>query len=129
MRDHKNTMHEYPAKIRRVIDGDTVDMTIDLGFRVSVNVRARLFGLDAPEITGPTAHKGKAAAAWLSERLATRPAWTIKTYKQDSADKYGRYLVLITDQPAADEFDRTINAEMIAAGYATPYLASPSTTP
>lgn len=42
-------MYEYGINITRVVDGDTVDGTIDLGFNVSVNVRVRLAGIDAPE--------------------------------------------------------------------------------
>lgn len=41
-------MYEYRATVIRVIDGDTVDLRIDLGFDASINVRVRLDGIDAP---------------------------------------------------------------------------------
>ena len=40
----------YRAKARRIVDGDTVDMDVDLGFFVSVRIRFRLKGIDTPEI-------------------------------------------------------------------------------
>lgn len=45
-------MYTYQAALVRVVDGDTVDLLVDLGFKVSVNIRARLFGVNTPEITG-----------------------------------------------------------------------------
>ena len=42
-------MYEYSAKIRRVVDGDTVDITLDLGFDILYNNRIRLYGIDTPE--------------------------------------------------------------------------------
>ena len=42
-------MYEYNATIRRVVDGDTVDVTLDLGFDILYNSRIRLHGIDTPE--------------------------------------------------------------------------------
>ena len=43
-------MYEYKAKIIKVVDGDTVDVEIRLGFKISLQERLRLFGIDTPEI-------------------------------------------------------------------------------
>ncbi len=42
-------MFEYRAKVKRVVDGDTVDFTVDLGFGVKIDIRTRLSGVDTPE--------------------------------------------------------------------------------
>jgi micrococcal nuclease len=42
-------MFEYRAKVKRVVDGDTVDFTVDLGFGVKIDIRTRLAGVDTPE--------------------------------------------------------------------------------
>ena len=41
--------HKYKAKVRRVVDGDTLDLDIDLGFRITLRERVRLMGIDTPE--------------------------------------------------------------------------------
>ena len=42
-------MHTYRAKVKRVVDGDTVDFDVDLGFHISISIRTRLLGVDTPE--------------------------------------------------------------------------------
>ena len=42
-------MYEYRAKLKRVVDGDTVDFVVDLGFHVHTTIRTRLLGVDTPE--------------------------------------------------------------------------------
>lgn len=42
-------MYEYKAKVTRCVDGDTVDVTIDVGFNISYSGRVRLVGIDTPE--------------------------------------------------------------------------------
>ena len=49
---HKKPYYTYKAKLKRVIDGDTVDLVVDAGFYISVHQRFRLKGIDAPEIFG-----------------------------------------------------------------------------
>ena len=41
--------HKYKAKVRRVVDGDTLDLDIDLGFHITLSERVRLLGIDTPE--------------------------------------------------------------------------------
>ena len=42
-------MFEYRAKVKRIVDGDTVDFEVDLGFNVNINIRSRLLGVNTPE--------------------------------------------------------------------------------
>ena len=61
-------MYKYNAKLIRVVDGDTIDALIDLGFDVWVKKRVRLYGINAPESrTRDLAEKQKGIAA--KERL------------------------------------------------------------
>lgn len=103
-----------------VVDGDTVDLSLDLGMRLSVRERFRLFGpdhagtlgLDAPELNTP---EGKAAKDWLAARLAG--AELVARTVKDKREKYGRLLVVIWARRAGDEW-RNVNFELMAAGHA-----------
>ena len=109
-------MYEYEIKIDRVVDGDTVDGWIELGFNISTKKRIRLYGINAPESrTTDLAEKAKGleSKAWLVERLEGKTV-TVKTEK-DSSGKYGRTLgTLFIDSV-------NINTEMIAKGLAQEY--------
>jgi micrococcal nuclease len=80
--------YRYQAKLHRVIDGDTVDLIVDLGFTVKVQTRFRLLDLDTPEIRGPEREEGIAARLFLEE-LLTRGPLTVESHK---TGKYGRWL-------------------------------------
>lgn len=106
-------MYEYGASVIRVVDGDTVDLRVDLGLDVNINMRVRLAGIDAPERGKPG---GTEATNWLSERLTTRVQIVIKT-KKDKKEKFGRYLAEI--YLLGDTI--SVNQKMIEAGMAKPY--------
>src|SRR6218665_89677 len=86
-------MYEYQAKIVSVVDGDTVDAMIDLGFGIFSKQRLRLYGVDTPEINSPNpavrqmALNAKAFVMFIIQNSPT--LLTLKTYKDD---KYGRLL-------------------------------------
>jgi micrococcal nuclease len=119
-------IYTYKAELVRVVDGDTVDLIIDLGFGTSRKERFRLYGIDAPEMN--TA-EGKAAKAWLREALQFREAIYVQTIQLETKakrDKYGRFLaVLYSDLgdlraklPPKTLALESINAQMIEAGHA-----------
>jgi len=126
-------MYEYHAKIINVVDGDTVDALIDVGFDIWLKDRLRLYGINTPEMHSKIPEerlRAVAAKQFVVDTLASRtPAdgvLTIKTYKND---KYGRLLAEITlpanAQPAT--FDQspastTINQMLVQAGHALPYF-------
>ena len=103
----------YKAELIRVVDGDTVDLVIDLGFDTSRKERFRLYGVDAPEMN---TKEGKEAKAWLED--AIRPpepiyVQTIQLETKAKRDKYGRFLAVLygfepvlssADGPKAVEF-------------------------
>lgn len=108
-------MYEYRARITRVIDGDTVEAEIDLGFHVSLSVTLRLAGINAPETKGVERPRGLAATRFLDSLLTeltggTRQV-TVRTQK-DVTEKYGRYLAeLITGET-------NLNQSLVTAGHA-----------
>ncbi len=104
-------MYQYKATVMRVVDGDTVDLNVDLGFRVTVTDRFRLYGIDAPELKYPTYDAGKAAALWLTELLPAGTAVTVETYKP-ATDKYGRWLATLHLDGA------NVNTALVDAGHA-----------
>ena len=88
-------MHEYKVKIRRIVDGDTVDVDIDLGFDMILSKqRIRLYGIDTPESrTRDKEEKfyGKLSAKFLKEQCKNNSEIFLKTYL-DKKGKFGRIL-------------------------------------
>lgn len=111
-------MYEYNCKVLRVVDGDTVDVDIDLGFSVVLrNQRIRLLGIDAPESrTRDLEEKklGKNATRFLEGILGET---CILRTTLDKKGKYGRILGTLYDNP----YDISINEQMVQAGQATWY--------
>ena len=112
-------MFTYQAKLIEVIDGDTVDLLIDLGFGVHVKERCRLYGIDAPEM--PT-EAGKAAKAQLESLIgADTGELFVATRKmarkpKEKTDKYGRYLAVLYD--VGDNVDWFIHGDQTESSIA-----------
>lgn len=104
-------MYTYNATITKVVDGDTVDLLVDLGFHAEINIRTRLLGLNAPEVKEQA---GKDARDALRAKLPVGTRVDVQTFK-DPGDKYGRWLAQI------DAGDENINAWLIDNGYAVSY--------
>ena len=115
-------MYEYHVKnLSKVVDGDTIDVDIDLGFDISFSSRVRLAGIDTPESrTTDKAEKalGLEAKEYLKSKLKDAKSLVIKTEKMDSSEKYGRILGWIF----VDGQDVSVNQQMINDGYAWGYL-------
>ena len=115
-------MYEYFVKeIKNVVDGDTIDVVIDLGFDILFASRVRLAGIDTPESrTTDKAEKvlGLESKDYLKKHLKDAKSVIIKTEKMDSSEKYGRILgwVYINGDTVS------INDKMINDGYAWGYL-------
>ena len=115
-------MYEYYVrKVESVVDGDTIDVLIDLGFDILFASRVRLAGIDTPESrTKDLAEKalGLEAKEYLKKALKDAKSVIIKTEKMDSSEKYGRILgwVYINGDTVS------LNDMMINDGYAWGYL-------
>lgn len=113
-------MYEYRIKeVTRVLDGDTIDVVIDLGFSVLLKQRIRLAGIDTPESRTSDAYEkvfGLEAKDFLKSNIESAENITIKT-EIDSTGKFGRVLGWIF----LDDYSKSINQEMIDRGYAWEY--------
>ena len=88
-------MYEYSCKVEKVVDGDTCDVILDLGFDILYKSRVRLYGIDTPE--SRTRNKdekarGKMASAFLKEAIKEGEKVVIQTKLKDSRGKFGRVL-------------------------------------
>lgn len=123
-------MYTYRAKLIDVIDGDTVDLLIDLGFGVHVKERCRLYGIDAPEMPSDA---GKIAKAYLESLLKDAPVLFVATRKMTrkpkvKTDKYGRYLAVLyegsqhididVEESSLNMMQGSINFAMVQSGHA-----------
>ena len=115
-------MYEYHVRtVRNVVDGDTIDVDIDLGFDISFSSRVRLAGIDTPESrTTDKMEKalGLEAKEYLKKKLKDAKNVVIRTEKMDSSEKYGRILGWLY----VDGDTVSINNHMIEDGYAWGYL-------
>lgn len=102
--------HTYAATVQAVIDGDTYDVAIDLGFRIAFRTRLRLLHVDAPEHGTP---EGDAATARVRELLPLGGPVTVETAKPD---KYGRALARVTLSDGSD-----LAGLLVTEGHARPY--------
>jgi len=115
-------MYEYYVrKVENVVDGDTIDVLIDLGFDILFASRVRLAGIDTPESrTKDLKEKalGLESKEYLKKALKDAKSVVIKTEKMDSSEKYGRILgwVYINGDTVS------LNDMMINDGYAWGYL-------
>jgi len=110
-------MYEYPCKIVRVVDGDTVDVDIDLGFSHWIhNERIRLYGVDTPECRTRDAEEkaaGLLAKKFVEDALHVGGTYTLTTKEKG---KFGRYLgvIMLSDRTS-------INAVLVTEHLAVPY--------
>ncbi len=114
-------MYTYRVKsVNRIVDGDTIDVTIDLGFSININQRVRVAGIDSPEKrTRDAAEKalGIDATEWMTKRINEAPELIIKTAVEGSMGKYGRVLGWLF----VGEDDVSLNEQMINEGFAWKY--------
>ena len=106
--------------VLKVVDGDTIDASIDLGFDISLEKRIRLAGVDTPESrTTDLKEKvmGLESKEWLKKKLEGAKDIIIKTELPDSTEKYGRIIghLFINGQ------ETSLNNQMITEGYALAY--------
>ncbi len=117
-------MFEYFCKVTRVVDGDTIDVEVDLGFDILHKARVRMMGIDTPESrTRNKAEKvlGLASKARLKELLASRKV-KIETSKEGKG-KFGRILATVwtSDKKGVAEYVN-VNEKLIEEGHARPYF-------
>ena len=99
-------MYFYKSDVTRIVDGDTIDVLIDLGFSILTKARLRLYGINTPETrtrNKAEKKKGLAAKERLQELIAKNGGWVYMQSREKG--KYGRYLAEIY-MPACNEIKK-----------------------
>ena len=118
-------MYEYKCTVARVVDGDTVDLFVDLGFNITIKERFRLEGINAPESRTRDLEEKEAgirATNALIHCLQKAEHLKVRTQK-DAKGKFGRWIGTIyrsvhkAEEPADDSW-QNVNLWMVDAGYA-----------
>jgi micrococcal nuclease len=108
--NEEEAAYVYKGDVIKVVDGDTVDILVDLGFSITTLIRFRLCGINAPETRGVERPEGVKAKRFLKNKIDGKEV-IVRTY-QDRTGKYGRYLADIY----IDE--ENVNELMIKKGHA-----------
>ncbi len=114
-------MYEYRARVLRIVDADTIDVEIDLGFRVKTDQRLRLARIDAWETRGEEREDGLAAKEFLMEFLANHAGrdYVVLRTNKDKQGKYGRYIAEILVMVDGEEVN--VNDKLVKEGHAVLY--------
>lgn len=115
-------MYEYNVKkVTKIVDGDTIDVDIDLGFNISFSQRVRLAGIDTPESRTKDAREkalGLEVKNKVKVSMESAKKVVIKTELPDSTEKYGRILGWVY----LDGATKSLNEQLIEEGYAWGYM-------
>jgi micrococcal nuclease len=115
----------YGAEVLNVVDGDTVDLRIDLGFDIHHKIRVRLYGVNTPE--SRTSNKQEKALGMKAKQFTkdwlTSHKWVFVNTIPDKNDKYGRILAKIySSQDISDPSTACLNTDIIQSGLAREYF-------
>lgn len=113
-------MYLYAAHADRVIDGDTIQLTVDVGFNIHITQRIRLLGVNCPEHGTP---EGDAATAYTTQWLAQHGLDLVLRTVKDRNDKYGRLLGIVMAGA------HSLNDDLVTTGHAVPYDGGRRTLP
>lgn len=115
-------MYTYNAKVLRVIDGDTLDCEIDLGFFVKIEKRVRLTGIDTPEKNSRiVTEREKAAKATARVKYSIENKTIIIETELDKDDKYGRVLGTVYETELDYKNKTSLNDKLISEDLAYIY--------
>jgi micrococcal nuclease len=109
MADH--TLNHYRATLERIVDGDTIDVLLDLGFKIHTRQRLRLLGIDTPERGQPGYLEATHELAELLNPTGRPQPLIVHTIKRDG---FGRWLATVWVEGS----DTSINDQMIERGHA-----------
>lgn len=116
-------MYEYNATVTKVIDGDTFEAIVDLGFKCSCVQTFRMAGINAPETKGDTLEAGRLSKEFLSKKIfdptLIKKIIKIKSHKPNASmkqEKYGRWLADVWVDGVY------LNMEMVSEGMAVSYM-------
>lgn len=109
----------YKATVVNVVDGDTIDATIRIGFLLTTTQRLRFLGVNCPEVHGPTRSAGLAAAEFTRQSLLGKDV-VVHTEKDDV---FGRWLAVVYVDGAS------FNQRLLDEGFAVPFMTAAKSLP
>ena len=109
------SVYKYNAFVDRVVDGDTIEVSIDLGFHLTIKETLRLVDIDAFETRGDERDKGLEASLFL-QRMIERREVLIETFKEGS---FGRWLAKVWYNDG--NYSVYVNQALVDEGHAKPY--------
>lgn len=107
------SMNVDRGEVLRIIDGDTVEVRLDVGYGFEIHDKARIYGINAPERYTP---EGPVATSFLASMAPVGSAVYVERMGSDGRDKYGRLLIKVYTPACKD-----VGAAMLDAGQAVPY--------
>jgi micrococcal nuclease len=122
------TVYKYRAMVHNWVDGDTVDLLVDLGFRTKMEDRFRLYGINTPEMrphkvdfSSAEARQGAIklaeAARDYAAKLAPVGSYVMIETIKDAQEKFGRFLAVIY----VASHKESVNDLLLQKGHAKPY--------
>ena len=113
-------MYTYKAKCTRVVDGDTIDANIDLGFDITIKKRIRLAGINAPESRTRDLEEKKLGLAAKDRLIELLDKGSLQVESKE-VGKYGRVLGTLTIYPDNLDLPININETLVTEGHAVEY--------
>lgn len=107
-------MYKYKAYVESIYDGDTITCEVDLGFKITVKKKIRLYGINTPEVRGEEKTMGKKVRDYLRSLILHKEI-ILETVK-DKTGKYGRYLATVHYN------GMNVNNHLLELGYAEEYM-------
>lgn len=119
----KTLLYYYEANLLKIVDGDTLTLSIDLGFKTYRTMNCRMVHINAEELNSLNEEKRNSAnkaKEWLINNLKVGDTFLIKS---TSVDKYGRPLVEIWkyNKSKKEPVDNSINEQLLSLGLVNPY--------
>jgi micrococcal nuclease len=111
-------MYEYKATVLKVVDGDTLDLRVSLGFHSYLDIRVRLAYIDTEELNSSDAVLKEQAVKAKNRvlELTTNPTCIVKSSKPYKTDRYGRWVVELVNSEG-----QNVNRLLLAEGLAKFY--------
>lgn len=104
------SLHEYSCEVTRVIDGDTMEVEIDLGFNLTYNTTLRLLGVDTHELNGEEQEKALEEKDFVKDWVKNQESIVVRTIEHDS---FGRWLAYVKGRSSVEDKTRVLNKELL----------------
>lgn len=109
------------AIVEKIVDADTFDLLVDIGFEVRISTRFRLEGVDAWEVRGSERELGKIASARVKELMPIGSEVRILSFKGGSKGKYGRWIARVAYKAMESNEWLLLGETLLAEGHGEEY--------